>query len=204
MKGQESATSVLLVNSEGSVVGKDVNKRQSTEQPTSLSCCGTSLGSPRFFSTTIFSIANISSNIDTDPDPPLPLVATSSQIQRYRMVPKPQGTTTVKSVTHRPLPPLPKLRVRRPNKPETNPCLGVMASVLGCWASSGYSVQGCAQFEQKLRQCMDAPVCCIGNSELRSHRRLMLSQRNQDQRKNNINYHLSRMYPNIIGPHKRN
>jgi hypothetical protein len=31
--------------------------------------------------------------------------------------------------------------------------------LLGCWASSGYSVQGCAQLEQKLRQCMDAPVC---------------------------------------------
>jgi hypothetical protein len=29
---------------------------------------------------------------------------------------------------------------------------------IGCWASSGYSVQGCAQLEQKLRQCMDAPV----------------------------------------------
>jgi hypothetical protein len=35
----------------------------------------------------------------------------------------------------------------------------------GCWASSGYSVQGCAQLEQKLRQCMDAPVCPnCGNS----------------------------------------
>lgn len=126
------------------------------------------------------------------------------------MVPKPQGSAA-QSVTHRPLPPLPKLRVRRPNKPETNPCLGVMSSVLGrynwkcsgrvvvgmhtlgvecattmghhldrqgrykrnctnlrltgCWASSGYSVQGCAQLEQKLRQCMDAPVSqawCIG------------------------------------------
>lgn len=29
---------------------------------------------------------------------------------------------------------------------------------VGCWASSGYSVAGCAQLEQKLRQCMDAPV----------------------------------------------
>jgi hypothetical protein len=28
----------------------------------------------------------------------------------------------------------------------------------GCWASSGYSVQGCAQLEQALRECMDAPV----------------------------------------------
>lgn len=32
-------------------------------------------------------------------------------------------------------------------------------STTGCWASSGYSVQGCAQLEQKLRQCMDQPVC---------------------------------------------
>ncbi len=47
-----------------------------------------------------------------------------------KMVPKPQGQA-VQSVTHRPLPPLPKLRVRRPNKPETNPCLGAMSSVLG-------------------------------------------------------------------------
>ena len=28
----------------------------------------------------------------------------------------------------------------------------------GCWASSGYSVQGCAQLEEALRECMDAPV----------------------------------------------
>lgn len=30
---------------------------------------------------------------------------------------------------------------------------------LGCWASSGYSMAGCAQLEQQLRACMDAPVC---------------------------------------------
>ncbi|KAF2642838.1 mitochondrial ribosomal protein 10 [Massarina eburnea CBS 473.64] len=98
------------------------------------------------------------------------------------MVPKPQNVAVQSAA--RPLPPLPKLRVRRPNKPETNPCLGVMSSVLGCWASSGYSAQGCAQLEAKLRQCMDAP-------------------RNPNQKKNNINYHLSRMYPHIVGPHKR-
>ncbi|OCK80370.1 mitochondrial ribosomal protein 10 [Lepidopterella palustris CBS 459.81] len=100
------------------------------------------------------------------------------------MVPKPSSSTTAKSVVARPLPPLPKLRVRRPNKPEINPCLGIMTSVLGCWASSGYSVQGCAQVEQQLRACMDAP-------------------RPTTQKKNTINYHLSRMYPKIIGPHKR-
>jgi hypothetical protein len=48
------------------------------------------------------------------------------------MVPKPQGSA-IQSATHRPLPPLPKLRVRRPNKPEANPCLSVMASVLGAY-----------------------------------------------------------------------
>jgi hypothetical protein len=29
---------------------------------------------------------------------------------------------------------------------------------IGCWASSGYNVQGCAALEQQLRACMDAPV----------------------------------------------
>lgn len=29
------------------------------------------------------------------------------------------------------LPPLPKLRVRRPNKAQENPCVGIMTSVLG-------------------------------------------------------------------------
>lgn len=28
-----------------------------------------------------------------------------------------------------------------------------------CWASSGYSVAGCAVLESSLRACMDAPVC---------------------------------------------
>lgn len=28
----------------------------------------------------------------------------------------------------------------------------------GCWASSGFSVQGCAGLEQQLRACMDTPV----------------------------------------------
>jgi hypothetical protein len=56
-------------------------------------------------------------------EPPIPF-------SDIKMVPKPQGSA-VQSVTHRPLPPLPKLRVRRPNKPEANPCLGIMSSVLG-------------------------------------------------------------------------
>lgn len=30
---------------------------------------------------------------------------------------------------------------------------------IGCWASQGYSVAGCAALESQLRACMDAPVC---------------------------------------------
>ncbi|KAL1297312.1 hypothetical protein AAFC00_004863 [Neodothiora populina] len=82
------------------------------------------------------------------------------------------------------LPPLPKLRVRRPDQANANPCIGVMSSVLGCWASSGYSAQGCAALEQQLRACMDAPKA-------------------QSNKKSTINYHLSRLYPQIVGPHKR-
>nr|POE47100.1 37s ribosomal protein mrp10, mitochondrial [Quercus suber] len=59
------------------------------------------------------------------------------------------------------LPPLPKLRVRRPDTVEPNPCIGVMSSVLGCWASQGYSAEGCAALEQSLRACMDAKVSRI-------------------------------------------
>ncbi|KXL45262.1 hypothetical protein M433DRAFT_61186 [Acidomyces richmondensis BFW] len=82
------------------------------------------------------------------------------------------------------LPPLPKLRVRRPNQADANPCLGMMSSVLGCWASQGYSAQGCAMLEQQLRACMDA-------------------RKPMQQKKSSINHHLGRFYPQIIGPHKR-
>lgn len=110
-----------------------------------------------------------------NPPPPTPL--------RSRAPPKmpPKGSTKLSAPR---LPPLPKLRVRRPNKPETNPCLALMTSVLstqappphsaheeyttavslmarlraGCWASSGFSVQGCSGLEQQLRACMDTPV----------------------------------------------
>lgn len=91
------------------------------------------------------------------------------------MVPKPPGGVIPPKGAPR-LPPLPKLKIKRPNKVEPNPCIGVLSSVLGiqfqsvmgiianenaigCWASSGYTAQGCAQLEQSLRACMDARVC---------------------------------------------
>ncbi|TKA34053.1 hypothetical protein B0A50_00033 [Salinomyces thailandicus] len=82
------------------------------------------------------------------------------------------------------LPPVPKLRVRKPDRADANPCLGVMSSVLGCWASQGHSAQGCAVLEQSLRACMDA-------------------RKPQQTKKSNINYHLSRFYPQIVGPTKK-
>ncbi|KIN03605.1 hypothetical protein OIDMADRAFT_17948 [Oidiodendron maius Zn] len=82
------------------------------------------------------------------------------------------------------LPPLPRLKVRRPNQSESNPCLAIMSSVLTCWASSGHTIAGCQALENQLRTCMDAP-------------------RPVAQKKNTINYHLSRMYANIVGPRKR-
>ncbi|RMY48967.1 hypothetical protein D0865_07777 [Hortaea werneckii] len=88
------------------------------------------------------------------------------------------------------LPPLPKLRVRKPDRADANPCIGVMSSVLGMATRSANGeagrmcAQGCAMLEQQLRACMDA-------------------RKPQETKKSNINYHLSRFYPQIIGPHKR-
>jgi hypothetical protein len=87
-----------------------------------------------------------------------------------------KNTQAVAKATAPRLPPLHKLRVRKPDQAGANPCIGVMSSVLGiilfclhllvsaltcstgCWASSGYTAQGCAALEQQLRACMDAPV----------------------------------------------
>jgi hypothetical protein len=135
----------------------------------------------------------------------------------------PKGASTKVAAVR--LPPLPKLRVRRPNQIDANPCLTIMSSVLStplpnsqhslplmwllissvaCWASSGYNVAGCAALENSLRACMDAPV--------RDHSQVLfpevvliiyVNQRPKNPPKNTINYHLSRMYPALRGPQKR-
>ena len=40
-------------------------------------------------------------------------------------------TATTAAGTAPKLPPLPKLRIRKPNRADANPCIGVMSSVLG-------------------------------------------------------------------------
>lgn len=69
------------------------------------------------------------------------------------------------------LPPLPKLRIRKPNKDSQNPCVGVMSQLLGCWASSGYSIEGCGKIEESLRLCMDNKVGLWVADRRDTHRR---------------------------------
>lgn len=62
-----------------------------------------------------------------------------------------------------------------------------MTAMLSCWASSANATggsQGCAGLEKALRECMDKPRPKSGH-------------------KSNINYHLSRLYPQIKGPERR-
>jgi hypothetical protein len=70
----------------------------------------------------------------------------------------PRGSTTNVTNPIR-LPPLPRLKVRRPNRHAVNPCIGIMQSMLGCWASAGKnSAVNCIALEQQLRACMDTKV----------------------------------------------
>lgn len=80
-----------------------------------------------------------------------------------------------------------RLKIRHPDKQETNPCIGPMTAMLSCWASSsnaGGSSAGCANLEKALRECMDKPKNVSGH-------------------KSNINYHLGRLYPQVAGPKRR-
>ncbi|KAK0713287.1 hypothetical protein B0T26DRAFT_651468 [Lasiosphaeria miniovina] len=87
---------------------------------------------------------------------------------------------------HKPvrLPPLKVLRVRNPNKTETNACVTVLASVLACWASAGYNSAGCQNIEMSLRGCMDAPPAPAPPT-------------------NTINYHLRRLSGKLISQAKK-
>lgn len=61
------------------------------------------------------------------------------------------------------LPPLPRFRIRHPNKAQQAPCLTVMSALLGCWASNGQGTEGCAKLEEALKTCMDSQVRLIAS-----------------------------------------
>ncbi|SZF00038.1 unnamed protein product [Blumeria hordei] len=98
------------------------------------------------------------------------------------MAVKKVGTSTIQKPIR--LPPLNRLSVRGANTGAKNPCLSLMSSVLTCWASNGFNVEGCQNLETQLRTCMDTP-----------------NQRSQ--KRNTINYHLARMLPKVVSPKKR-
>ena len=91
----------------------------------------------------------------------------------------------------------------------------------GCWASQGYTAEGCVILEQQLRQCMDAPVripflypSWIYNTQSPitqpiyfKHTTYLTTtphiQKPKSEKRNAINYHLMRMYPKVVGPKKK-
>lgn len=79
------------------------------------------------------------------------------------------------------LPPLPRLKVRRPVlKQSNNSCLVYMSSLLNCWAANGEGSSLCLALETDLKGCME-------------------THRPQKEQISSINYHASRLYPKLRG-----
>ncbi|CCF58805.1 hypothetical protein KAFR_0F02080 [Kazachstania africana CBS 2517] len=80
------------------------------------------------------------------------------------------------------LPPLPRLRVKKPIiKQEPNRCLVLMSNLLQCWSSNGHMNPVCNSLVTELKACTMKPM-----------------QTNKEQ-KSNINYHAARLYNKISG-----
>ncbi|AJU59206.1 40S ribosomal protein mrp10 [Saccharomyces cerevisiae] len=85
------------------------------------------------------------------------------------------------------LPPLPRLKVKKPIiRQEANKCLVLMSNLLQCWSSYGHMNPKCAGLVTELKSCTSESA---------------LGKRNNVQ-KSNINYHAARLYDRINGkPH---
>lgn len=85
------------------------------------------------------------------------------------------------------LPPLPRLKVKKPIiKQETNKCLLLMSNLLQCWSSNGHMNAACENLVTELKSCTKERALGKGNKE----------------EKSNINYHAARLYGRISGkPH---
>lgn len=82
------------------------------------------------------------------------------------------------------LPPLPRLRVKRPIiRQEANECLVLMSNLLQCWSSNGHMSPACATLANDLRACTRQNA--LGKS--------------QNVQKSNINYHTARLYDRVRG-----
>ncbi|SCW01606.1 LAFE_0E03356g1_1 [Lachancea fermentati] len=85
------------------------------------------------------------------------------------------------------LPPLPRLKVKKPIiQQEANKCLVLMSNLLQCWSSNGHMNPVCENLVKELKAC--SADSAMG--------------RNTSVQKSNINYHAARLYDRVSGkPH---
>lgn len=82
------------------------------------------------------------------------------------------------------LPPLPRLKVKKPIiQQEANRCLVLMSNLLQCWSSNGHMHGVCDTLVQDLKACTAENA--MG--------------KNQKVQKSNINYHAARLYDRVGG-----
>ncbi|AET40040.1 mitochondrial 37S ribosomal protein mS37 Ecym_5277 [Eremothecium cymbalariae DBVPG len=85
------------------------------------------------------------------------------------------------------LPPLPRLKVKKPViQQEANRCLVLMSNLLQCWSSNGHMSPACVNLASELKACTAENA--FG--------------KDQGVRKSTINYHAARLYDRVGGkPH---
>ena len=85
------------------------------------------------------------------------------------------------------LPPLPRLKVKKPIiRQEANKCLVLMSNLLQCWSSNGHMNPVCENLAKELKFCTAESSMGKGNKV----------------EKSNINYHAARLYDRVGGkPH---
>ena len=85
------------------------------------------------------------------------------------------------------LPPLPRLKVKKPIiTQDANNCLVLMSNLLQCWSSNGHMSTVCEGLAKELKLCTAERAMGKGTQT----------------QKSNINYHAARLYPKINGnPH---
>ncbi|SCU91537.1 LAFA_0F04368g1_1 [Lachancea sp. 'fantastica'] len=85
------------------------------------------------------------------------------------------------------LPPLPRLKVKKPIiQQETNKCLVLMSNLLQCWSSNGHMSPVCENLVKDLKLCSSENA----------------SGKNSGVQKSSINYHAARLYDRVSGkPH---
>lgn len=83
--------------------------------------------------------------------------------------------------TSKQIPPLPRLKIRKPTVAKsTNKCYVLMSSLLNCWAANGDGSAQCSPFEKDLKNCME-------------------THKPEKETLSSINYHAQRLYPKLRG-----